>query len=98
MHQQQWLCFLITAELKNLMNIPKTGLESVEFYFTANNTDNAEKKRAIDICILISTCGKKTYKLMRNLCASQKPGEKTFGELVQLVKNNQYPFRDCAEV
>jgi len=61
--------------------------ERLEFYFTANNIDNAEKKRAI----LLSVCGKKTYKLMRNLCAPQKPGEKTFNELVQLVKNHQNP-------
>ena len=39
----------------------------------------------------MSVCGKKTYKLMRNLCAPEKPGDKTFDDLVKLVKDHQNP-------
>ncbi|CAC5381349.1 unnamed protein product [Mytilus coruscus] len=46
-----------------------------------------EKKRAI----LLSACGKKTYKLMGNLSAPQKPGEKTYDDIVKLVTDHQNP-------
>ncbi|CAC5387448.1 unnamed protein product [Mytilus coruscus] len=35
--------------------------------------------------------GKKTYKLMRNLSAPQKPGKKTYDDIVKLVTDHQNP-------
>ena len=43
---------------------------------------DADKQRAI----LLSVCGSKTYKLIRNLTTPEKPSDKTFTELVDLVQ------------
>ena len=61
--------------------------ERLNHYFIANNIESMEKQRAI----LLSACGKKTYKLMRNLSAPQKPGEKTYDDIVKLVTDHQHP-------
>ncbi|CAC5397747.1 unnamed protein product [Mytilus coruscus] len=61
--------------------------ERLNHYFIANNIESMEKQRAI----LLSACGKKTYKLMRNLSAPQKPGEKTYDDIVKLVTDHQNP-------
>ena len=62
--------------------------ERLEYYFTANEiTGNAGKKRAV----LLSWCGAKTYKLIRNLVSPEKPTGKTFAELVNIVKNHLNP-------
>ena len=49
-------------------------IERLEHYFVANDTDNAGKQKVI----LLSACGSKTYKLMCDLFAPEKPGDKTF--------------------
>ena len=61
--------------------------ERLEQYFTANGiaTDAAEQRRAI----LLSVCGPATYQLIRNLVAPAKPTDKTFAQLVALVKEHQ---------
>ncbi|CAC5400803.1 unnamed protein product [Mytilus coruscus] len=46
--------------------------ERLNHYFIANNIENMEKQRAI----LLSACGKKTYKLMRNLSAPKSQGKR----------------------
>ena len=61
--------------------------ERVEQYFAANEITDNHKKRAI----LLSVCGAKTYKLIRNLVNPRKPTEKSFAELVTLVKNHLSP-------
>lgn len=63
--------------------------ERLEQYFTANGiaTDAAEQRRAI----LLSVCGPATYQLIRNLVAPAKPTDKTFAQLVALVKEHQQP-------
>ena len=43
-------------------------VERLECYFNANVIDDAEKKRNI----LHSVCGRRTYKLMRDLLAKNK--------------------------
>lgn len=58
--------------------------ERLDQYFLANEITNNEKKRAV----LLSTCGAKTYKLIRNLVSPGKPRDKTFAELVNIVKNH----------
>ena len=62
-------------------------IERLEFYFEANGVSDGEKQRAI----LLSVCGSKTYKLIRNLTTPQKPSDKTFAELVDLVQGHQHP-------
>jgi hypothetical protein len=61
-------------------------IERLEFYLEANGVDDEDKQRAI----LLSVCGSKTYKLIRNLTTSRKPSEKTFTELVELVQQHQH--------
>ncbi|XP_026006849.1 synaptotagmin-14 isoform X2 [Astatotilapia calliptera] len=61
--------------------------EILEQFFVANGIDDAEKQRAI----LISVVGAATYSLMRNLLSPAKPKDKTFQELVLLMKNHFDP-------
>ena len=58
--------------------------ERLEHYFTANEINDAGKKRAM----LLSSCGAKTNKQIRNLVSPGKPTDKTFAELVNIVKNH----------
>ena len=62
-------------------------VERLEFFFTANDITDAEKKKAI----LLSSSGSKTYKLFWGLTAPAKPGDMTFAELVKLIKNHLSP-------
>ncbi|CAB3992544.1 Retrovirus-related Pol poly from transposon [Paramuricea clavata] len=62
-------------------------IERLEFYFEANGVDDEDKQRAI----LLSVCGSETYKLIPNLIMPNKPPEKTFAELVELVQQHQHP-------
>lgn len=61
--------------------------ERLEHYFTADQIAGVGKKRAV----LPSSCGAKTYKLIRNLVSPGKPIDKTFAELVNIVKNHLNP-------
>ena len=58
--------------------------ERLEQYFIANDVDAADKKRAV----LLSICGAATYQLIHNLVAPGKPTDKSFDELVKLVKDH----------
>ena len=61
--------------------------ERLEKYFAANKiTDSGEKQ-----AVLLSVCGAKTYKLIRNLVNPRKPNDKSFAELENLVKNHLNP-------
>ena len=61
-----------------------TYVERLEFYFIANGIDDPVKKRAV----LLTVSGPATYKLIRNLSAPKKPSEKSYDELVALVKSH----------
>ena len=61
--------------------------ERLEQYFATNKITDSGKKRAV----LLSVCGAKTYKLIRNLVNPRKPTDKSFAELVNLVKNHLNP-------
>ncbi len=61
--------------------------EIVEHFFTANDIDEGDKKKSI----MLSVVGAQTYSLMRNLLSPAKPGEKTFEQLVTLLKNHFNP-------
>ena len=81
----------ITLFIVSVYNIYiKTWLsyaEWLEQYFLANDVQAQEKKRAI----FLSVCGASTYQLIRNLVSPQKPSEKTFNELLELVQEHHQP-------
>ena len=57
-------------------------IERLEFYFEASGVSDGDKQRAILL---------KTHKLIRNLTTPEKPSDKTFAELVDLVQRHQHP-------
>ncbi|XP_056089857.1 uncharacterized protein LOC130069774 [Rhinichthys klamathensis goyatoka] len=61
--------------------------EILQHFFEANEITEAVKQKAI----LLSTVGSQTYSLLRNLLIPVKPGTKTFGELVELLKEHFNP-------
>ena len=61
--------------------------ERLGHYFVANKVTDAAIKKSI----LLSVCGARTYKLMRNLVSPQKPGELSYDDLVKVVKNHHNP-------
>ena len=63
-------------------------------YFTANEIADAGKKKAI----LLTACGSATYKLMCDLVAPAKPGDKTFDDrLICWISNDRIQRRLLAE-
>lgn len=65
-------------------------IERIELFYVANDIEDEVKKRAI----LLSSCGINTYRLFKGLTAPAKPADKTFQELVTLMKNHQNPKRN----
>ncbi|KAK9963562.1 hypothetical protein ABG768_006735, partial [Culter alburnus] len=61
--------------------------ERLEHFFAANEIADEDKKRSI----LLSVCGAKTYKLMRNLATLRKPGELAYKDLIDLIQNHHSP-------
>ncbi|XP_034549867.1 uncharacterized protein K02A2.6-like [Notolabrus celidotus] len=61
--------------------------ERLGHFFSANGITEEAKRRSI----LLSACGAKTYKLIRNLATPRKPGDIPYDELVQLVGNHHNP-------
>lgn len=61
--------------------------EVLHHFFEANEIDDAGRQKAI----LLSAVGSQTYSLMRNLVSPAKPGDKTFDELVKLLKDHFNP-------
>ena len=66
--------------------------ERLGHYFDGNgmgdeSLGNKAKRRAI----LLSVCGSKTYKLMCDLLAPAKQGEKSYQELVKLTQDHLAP-------
>ncbi|KAJ8001021.1 hypothetical protein DPEC_G00186480 [Dallia pectoralis] len=55
--------------------------------FVANEIEDGEKKRAI----LLSYVGSRTYSLMRNVLSPDKPGERSYGELTDLLQSHFNP-------
>ena len=62
-------------------------VERLEHFFLANGIEEEERQRSI----LLSVCGAKTYKLIRNLATPRKPGDLSFKELVTLVQEHHNP-------
>lgn len=61
--------------------------EVLHHFFEANEIDDAGRQKAI----LLSSVGSQTYSLMRNLVSPAKPGDKSFDELVKLLKDHFNP-------
>ena len=61
--------------------------EQLTEYFTANDIKSADKKQAI----LLSGVGLSTYQVIWNLVALDKPTDKTFDQLVKVVKGHYQP-------
>ena len=60
--------------------------ERLQQYFAANDVADG-KQRAV----LLSVCGCQTYQLVKNLLAPERPADKTFQEIVLLMKNHYQP-------
>lgn len=58
--------------------------ECMEHFFSENEITDKGKKCSI----LLSVCGAKTYKIMRNLATLGKPGELAYTDLIDLVQNH----------
>ena len=62
-------------------------VERLQHFFVANDIVDAEKKRAV----FLSLVGPATYKLLGDLLAPAKPGDKSYDELVEVVMNHCNP-------
>lgn len=62
-------------------------VEVLGHFFVANGIGDEEKKRAI----LLSSVGSRTYSLMRNLLSPNKPGEKSYKDLTDLLQSHYNP-------
>ena len=62
-------------------------VERLEFFFAANGITTVEKKRAT----LLVVVGPTTYKLLRSMVASNKPGEVAFNEIVKVLSDHYSP-------
>ena len=56
-------------------------------YFVANGITEGDTRQAV----LLSSCGAPTYQLIRNLAAPAKPTEKSFTQIVDLVREHHQP-------
>jgi hypothetical protein len=61
-------------------------IERLEQYFLANDVDNGKK-----IPVLLSVIGGPTYSLLKDLNAPDKPANKTYQEIVDVLKNHLSP-------
>ena len=62
-------------------------IERLEHYFVANDVTTAARKQAV----LLTVIGPDAYKLLRNLVAPAKPGDKSYDELVRCMNEHHNP-------
>lgn len=62
-------------------------VERLQHFFVANDINDQSKQRSV----LLSACGAKTYKLIRNLASPRKPGDLSFQDIVKLVQDHHNP-------
>ena len=62
-------------------------IERLEFFLIANKVTEEEMKRAT----LLSVIGPRTFKLLRNLLTPEKPGDKSYAELVKVLTDHFSP-------
>ena len=75
------------GEFNQLEDSWQNYIERLGFFFTANGIDDADKKKAV----LLSCCGATTYQLIRGLVMPAKPIDKSFDELVTVMKEHLNP-------
>ncbi len=61
--------------------------EILSHVFVAHEIDDVDKQRSV----LLAACGTDTYQLIRALVQPAKPGEKSFAQLVELLKEHFTP-------
>lgn len=64
----------------------ETYVERFEFFITANGIEDEKK-----VAVFLSVIGASTYGLLRSLVAPDKPGAKTYAELVKVLKDHFSP-------
>ena len=62
--------------------------ERLGHYFIANDIVDADKKKAI----LLTICGPSTYQLLKSLLQPETPNDKSYVQLVELLKNHYSPI------
>ena len=62
-------------------------VERLEFFLIANKVTEADMKRAT----LLSVIGPRTFKLLRNLLTPDKPGDKSYADLVKVLTDHFSP-------
>ena len=63
-------------------------MEQIEQYFAAKDVDNATKRHTI----LLTASGVVMYKLVRGLVAPDNPSDRSYTELIELVKGHYNPM------
>ena len=64
-------------------------IDRLEFFFTANGIENASVNAGRRKVILLNLIGKKIYGLARDLLALDRLTDKTYSEIVEVLKNCQ---------
>jgi len=62
-------------------------IERIDEYFIANDVEEERKKTAIFLTLI----GQETYKLLKNLLAPEKPKEKNYEELTDVLMGHLQP-------
>ncbi|KAJ8039789.1 hypothetical protein HOLleu_13900 [Holothuria leucospilota] len=62
-------------------------VEKLNHFFTANDITEETKKQSV----FLSLIGADAYKLLRNLASPEKPGDKTYKDLVEIMGKHQNP-------
>ena len=62
-------------------------IERLQHFFTANGHTEAAKKKSI----LLTAIGPTAYKILSSLTSPAKPGDKTYNELVEIMKTHYSP-------
>ena len=68
-----------------------TYLDCVEKIFIANDIAHGIQTETKGKAILLSTIREKTYRVLEDLCAPQKPSEKSFEEIKDLLLEHFKP-------
>jgi hypothetical protein len=85
-----------SAPLANIGSVPNFSgnpedfedfKDQLTFFFEANNVVSASQKRAV----FLSCTGTHTYALAKKLCAPDRPGAKTFDELIAIMSSHFIP-------
>ena len=84
--QDRWLS-LCWAKWKRTKEDWSLYVERMEHFFLANGITEADKKRAV----FLSVVGLSAYRIIRNLFAPKKPGEKSYVELIAALSAHFKP-------